>query len=91
MTLLEAMAVEKPSVVTNVGGNPEIVQHGKTGLVTDSQNTEQFANAIEQLMSDKALAETMGKAAHQRYTDLFSEEHMVSKYQIIYEELTRNK
>jgi len=91
MTLLEAMAVEKPSVVTNVGGNPEIVQDGITGLVTESQNTEQFANAIEQLMSDKTLSEKMGQAAHKRYSELFSEEKMVNKYQIIYEKLTRNK
>src|SRR5690554_7768218 len=55
MTLLEAMSLGTPSVVTRVGGNPEIVIDGKTGMLTEPGNAESFAHAIAELAQDGVL------------------------------------
>ena len=85
--VLEAMAFSKPCVVTDVGGNPEIVTHGETGLVTPSENTEAFTQAIAQLIEDNALAQRMGKAARERYENNFTVKSMAESYQRIYRKI----
>ena len=52
---LEAMASGVPLVVTNVGGLPEVVEHGKNGLVVPSKNPARLAEAIAQMLGDEAL------------------------------------
>lgn len=61
-TLLEAMAVGKPVIASNVGGNPELVAHEVNGLLFTSNDESALAEALEQLLADRALAETMGQA-----------------------------
>src|SRR5690606_15548443 len=46
MTLLEAMSLGIPAVVTDVGGNPEIIEQGSTGLLTPSDDDRSFADAM---------------------------------------------
>ena len=46
MTLLEALSLGKRCVVTDVGGNPEVVEHGFNGFVTPSGDADAFARAI---------------------------------------------
>jgi len=83
MTLLEAMSLAKPCVVTHAGGNPEIVEDNINGLVTPNDDAKAFANAMLDL-SDKALIKTMGNAARQRFNEHFSLHHMIEAYQALY-------
>lgn len=84
MTLLEAMAFEKPSVVTDVGGNPEIVVDGETGLVTPTKNSDQFSASINKLLSTSDLEKLLGIAAKDRYSKIFTANAMTNKYSNIY-------
>ena len=84
MTLLEAMSLEIPSVATQVGGNPEIIEDGVTGLLTEPDKAQPFAVALETLYQDAAIRNRMGSAAQQRFSDRFSANAMVCEYRTIY-------
>jgi glycosyltransferase involved in cell wall biosynthesis len=90
MTLLEAMSFSKPCVVTDAGGNPEIVLNGKTGVVTPNHNTQAFTAGIYSLLEDEVLRTNMGLAGRSRYEEMFTVERMVSTYQEIYRNVCSN-
>jgi len=62
---VEAMACEKPVIVSDVGGLMEVVNNGEFGLVIPKKNALAMANAIEQLIDDPAKAITLGEKARQ--------------------------
>jgi len=76
MTLLEAMAHGKPMVATNVGGNPEVVYVGVTGILVPPEDPRQLANAIIQMLKDDSFREDAGKAAF----TLFSQKYTIDKH-----------
>ena len=64
--LLEAGAMEKPLVATDVSGCREVVDHGKNGFLVPVKDAVELANAIEVLLQDSALCKAMGKAARKK-------------------------
>lgn len=86
MTLLEAMSLVRPCVVTNVGGNPEIVINGQTGMVVPSDDAEQFSIKIIELLSDGKLSEQLGRAGREEYLEKYSVSRMLDCYQELYTE-----
>ncbi|WP_020408728.1 glycosyltransferase [Hahella ganghwensis] len=84
MTLLETMSLGKACVVTDAGGNPEIVEHGVTGLVTPNDDAEAFANGIIEICCAEETRLEMGVKARKRFDQLFSVESMVSAFQQLY-------
>jgi glycosyltransferase involved in cell wall biosynthesis len=87
MTLLEAMSLGKPCVVTDAGGNPEIVVHNKTGLVTPNDDEQAYAQAMITLANDKQRQAAFGMASKARFEERFSIEHMNKLYEILYTQL----
>lgn len=86
MTLLEAMSLGKPCVVTDVGGNPEIVVSGKTGLVSPSDNSPAFAAAINTVIKQHEIEYTqMQKSATERFEKKFTSGTMVEHYMRLYQ------
>jgi len=81
MTLLEAGACGVPAVVTDVGGNAEVVQDGVTGLVVPKGDAGALAAALERLCGDAALRVQTGTAARQRVAAEYSVEAMVAGYE----------
>ena len=77
VSLMEAAACGVPAVATAVGGVPELIQHGVTGLLAPPNDPEAFATALQQLLGDSALAAAMGLAARRRAEERFSLEHQV--------------
>ncbi|KKU82075.1 MAG: Glycosyltransferase [Parcubacteria group bacterium GW2011_GWA1_47_8] len=76
--LLEVMALGTPIVTTNVGGNEEMLEDGKNGLLVTHNEFEDFVQAIAKLHDDKVLAETLTKNAKDRLT-AFSNERMLAE------------
>ncbi|MGB3570625.1 MAG: glycosyltransferase family 4 protein [Phormidesmis sp.] len=72
MSLVEAMATGTPTIGTEVGGMPEIVQHGETGFIVPPEQPTAMANAIAHLLSHESLREQMGEAGRTRAVEMFS-------------------
>jgi len=89
--LLEAMAAGKPVVATAVGGIPELVVQGVTGVLVPPQDTLALADAIKGLLSDEKRALAMGSAGRQRVQQCFSMDAMISKTEALYQELLTRK
>jgi glycosyltransferase involved in cell wall biosynthesis len=87
MSLLEAMALEKPVVATDVGGVAEAVEAEKTGILVPPGDQEAFAEALLKLAANPALAQQLGKAGRQRYRDLFFLERMIADYARAFEQV----
>ncbi len=78
VALIEAMAVGLPCVATRVGGIPEVVVDGETGLLVPARDPEALAHAILRLLSDPALGRRMGRAGQRRVQERFSIERLVA-------------
>lgn len=63
--ILEAAAMSVPAIATNVGGNPEMIQDGVTGILVQKGDTDAISNALFQL-KDESTREVMGKLAYDR-------------------------
>ncbi len=88
MTLLEAMSLGIPTVATRVGGTPEIVADGETGILTESDNLDEFTDALKLLFEHPDKRERMAHKAKQRFSERFSVSQMVEQYQKLYEAAT---
>ncbi len=65
LTIAEAMAGGVPVVASRVGGIPGMVKEGETGLLVDPHNTRSIAEAVQKILSDEALARSMGQRGGQ--------------------------
>ena len=89
--LLEAMAAGKPVVATKVGGIPEIVVHGETGMLIPPRDTDALAAAIIDLLQNRLKAKDMGEAGRIRAGKRFSIYKMIEKTENLYQELLKKK
>ncbi|MCZ2340713.1 MAG: glycosyltransferase [Bacteroidales bacterium] len=87
LTLLEAMATRLPSIVTAVGGNPEIIRDGQEGLHISRGDTAGCAQALVRLLRDPDLALRMGESARRRVEDQYQLEQTITSYHQLYREL----
>lgn len=85
LTLLEAMARGLPVVATDVGGNPEVVSAGETGLLVPAANPGALAAAILRIWRDPESAQGMGVASRRRVELFFEVRRMVAEYEVLYE------
>ena len=77
--LCEAMAMGKPVVATRVGGVPELVQHGRSGLVVEPHDSRELATALAVLLSDPVARARLGAEGRERVVSQFSLERMVAE------------
>ena len=80
LTILEAMAAALPVAATRVGGTPEVVLDGETGLLVPPRSPASLARALTSLASDPAARRSMGHAGRCRVKRHFSVETMTSQY-----------
>ncbi len=86
ITVLEAMALHRPVVASAVGGIPEMVEDGRTGLLVPPHDPDALAAAILRLLTDHPLADMLGRAGHDLVHERFCVERMVSAIESIYDE-----
>jgi L-malate glycosyltransferase len=85
LTLLEAMASCLPVVVTDVGGNPEIVRQEIEGLLVPRRDPAALAGALLRLLDDATIARRMGEAGAQRARQQYRLDRTVERYGELYE------
>ena len=76
--LLESMTLGTAIVTTPVGGNKELVEHGKNGLLVPHNDAKGFADALRRVLTDDALRRKLGEAG-KRTAGKYSEEGMIGK------------
>jgi len=89
LTILEAMALSRPVVASKVGGIPEMIEDGVTGLLVPPHDADALAVAITRLLTDHSYADTLARGGHDLVHDRFCIELMVSAVEAIYDEGAR--
>jgi glycosyltransferase involved in cell wall biosynthesis len=87
LALLEAIASGKPVVVTRVGGNPEVIEHGQTGFLVEPENASDLAANLVKLLSNSGMMQQFGRQAAERVRQHFSMEQTVDRYKDLYAQL----
>jgi glycosyltransferase involved in cell wall biosynthesis len=89
--ILEAMALSKPVVATDIGGNKELVAQGKTGLLVPIRSPQALADAILTYLRQPEWARDIGQRAREMVLTRFSLARMVYDYEQLYEQTMRLK
>ncbi|MEO6569077.1 MAG: N-acetyl-alpha-D-glucosaminyl L-malate synthase BshA, partial [Opitutaceae bacterium] len=84
LSILEAMNFARPSVSTAVGGIPEVVQDGVSGVLIPSSDPDALARGVESLIADPVKRTAFGEAARKRARELFSADAIVPRYEALY-------
>ncbi len=90
--LLQAMAMAKPVVATQVGGIPEIIESGVNGLLIPPENPQTLADAVIRLLDNKVCAARMGQKARELITGKYTSGQMAEQvYQVYLKMFEKNK
>ena len=85
LTLLEAQACGLPVVATKVGGNPEVILDGATGLLVPANDPAALAQAMNAVLIDPARGRAMGAAGRRRVEEGFDIRTMTKRYEALYD------
>jgi N-acetyl-alpha-D-glucosaminyl L-malate synthase BshA len=84
LSALEAMACGVPVLATRVGGLPEVVEHGRTGLLTPPDEIATYARHLGELLGDPQRCAAMGAAAREVAVEKFEQVRIVRRYEDLY-------
>jgi glycogen synthase len=90
LVALEAAHMARPVVATRVGGLPEVVVDGRTGLLVEQGDAKALADAVITLLTHPEVAVQMGQAARNRAIACFSWDHCVDAYEKLYRKFTKD-
>jgi glycosyltransferase involved in cell wall biosynthesis len=89
--LLEALAMEKPVVATDVGGTGEVIESGKTGLLVPPKDWQALARALGSVLQQRESWKELGKAGRKTVVERFSAHSMVRAMERVYVELAESR
>ncbi|GAC29776.1 glycosyltransferase [Brumicola pallidula] len=84
IAILEAMAMQKAIVSTDINGIPEAIEHDKTGLLVPAYSPEKLAEAIELLLGNPKKCEQLALAARENVVEQFNKFVFISKFENLY-------
>ena len=84
LTILEAMSTQLPVIVSDVGGNKDLIDHGKTGYLFECNNQQAFKKYLDKIISNQTLAKEMGKKAREKVKKKYSFNVMLNRYRDLY-------
>jgi glycosyltransferase involved in cell wall biosynthesis len=90
-SLLESMASGIPVIAARVGGNPEIIEDGVSGLLIPPRDAVSLAGAIITILEHRGIASQFGEAGRRRVTELFSMERSVGEVEGLYQHLVETR
>lgn len=90
-SVMEAQVTGKPVIVSNAGGIPEMVEHGRTGLIVPTGDSETLSNSLENLLSDDVLRNQLSKNAQKYGLKQWSLQTMMKRILKIYNKYGRNQ
>jgi glycosyltransferase involved in cell wall biosynthesis len=82
--IIEGMAMKKPVIASNVGGIPEIIVDGQTGILVPPENAEALRQALESLLENRDMRKKMGIEGRKRVEQMFSIDKNVRQTEQIY-------
>jgi glycosyltransferase involved in cell wall biosynthesis len=85
-SVIEAMAMERAVVATNMGGPTEIVEHGVTGLLAPPRDVAAWSELVRRLLEDDALRSSLGRLARASLVGRFDQESHVARVVQVYRE-----
>jgi len=86
LSILEAMALSRPVVASAVGGIPEMIEDGRSGLLVPPHDRDALARAVSRLLLDHPYADMLGRAGRELVHERFCVELMVRAVESIYDE-----
>jgi N-acetyl-alpha-D-glucosaminyl L-malate synthase BshA len=89
LAALEAMACEVPTIATNVGGVPELIEHGHNGLLFPVGDIAAMSQAAIELLSDDVALKTMASAARKTAQAQFCASRVIPLYEQFYQRVIR--
>jgi len=89
--IIEYMALAKPVVATDCGGNKEIVEHGRTGYLIPSDTPVMIARYILKLLNNPDKAKQMGIAGQKKIISQFGLKRMIDEYESLYRKILKEK
>ena len=84
LVILEAMACGVPVIGTNVGGIPEVIEHGENGYICSLGDIDEISSYTIQLLKNPTLQKQMAESARNRAVHTFHQDRIVSQYEKIY-------
>ncbi|MBI2527070.1 MAG: glycosyltransferase family 4 protein [Candidatus Rokubacteria bacterium] len=90
LVLLEAMSFGKAVIATRVGGIPEFVRHGETGLLVEPDDADALAEAMMRLDTDRALCAALAARGQETALRDYSWDRVVEAYRAAYEDVLRS-
>jgi N-acetyl-alpha-D-glucosaminyl L-malate synthase BshA len=88
LTILEAMSSGLPVVATNVGGIPELVEHGRNGFLVPLKHPEEIAERLLELNADREKMRRMGEHARETVLERYTTDKIVGQYMEVYQRVT---
>jgi glycosyltransferase involved in cell wall biosynthesis len=90
LSIMEAMAAGKPVISTAVGGVPELVEDGRSGLLVPRGSPKALAEAVNLMVKNHEAREAMGRASLGLATERFDARVMTRAYEGLYDEIVRS-
>lgn len=92
LSISEALSIGKPAIVSDYGGNPNMIKHGITGFVIKKQDPSALYNSIIKLKSNENhIYDIFSSNAEKDYNERFSDKKMTTEYEKMYFKIARNR